>query len=203
MSIHPLSGKEILFTRQRHEAKKMGLHWDYRLVLGDKAYSWATKKEMPEQGKAIILFEQPVHDREYALSKEVEIPDGNYGAGKTYLDWVRKAKIEKETEPNKLVILSGADRFLLKKLDPMKYGEKAWLFKNLGLQKQASINKYLTKIAIRLNLYESVDGKKKWVQEGKTPPRDTKLIKSYYKKHREQISNKNSKTKSSPKSKPR
>lgn len=128
---HPLVGREILFTRQRHEAKKAGLHWDYRLVFGDRAYSWATKKEMPEPGKATILFEQPVHDRHYALSKRVEIPEGEYGHGITTLDYVRKAKVADETEEDKLVINAGKDRFLLKKLDPVKYGEKAWLFKNL------------------------------------------------------------------------
>lgn len=115
----------------------MGLHYDYRLVLGEKAYSWATKKETPAPGAAIILFEQPIHDREYALSPVVEIPDGNYGAGVTYLDWVRKAKIDPKTESDKLVINSGKERFLLKKLDPVKYGEKAWLFKNLTSKEPA------------------------------------------------------------------
>lgn len=132
---HPLAGREILFTRQRHEAKRAGLHWDYRLVLGDKAYSWATKKELPPPGGAIILFEQPVHDRGYALSKVVEIPEGSYGHGTTTLDWVRKAKVAPETEEDKLVIHSGDERFLLKKLDPIKYGEKSWLFKNLSAEK--------------------------------------------------------------------
>lgn len=110
----------------------MGLHWDYRMVLGDKAYSWATKKEMPEPGKAIILFEQPVHDREYALSEKVVIPKGEYGGGTTYLDWVRKAKVEPEDEPGKIVINVGdGTRFLLKKMGDNKYGDKSWLFKNL------------------------------------------------------------------------
>ena len=30
---------QVLFTRQRHEADRAGLHWDYRIVIGDKAYS--------------------------------------------------------------------------------------------------------------------------------------------------------------------
>lgn len=138
---HPLSNQEVLFTRQRHEADKMGLHWDYRFVLGDKAYSWATKKEMPEPGKAILLFEQPVHDREYALSPVVKIPPGNYGAGTTTLDWVHKALVDGyEDEPGKLIVRTkdGKQRFLLKKLENgayfEKYGDKAWLFRNLGTQ---------------------------------------------------------------------
>lgn len=104
------------------------------MVLGDKAYSWATKKEMPEPGKAILLFEQPIHDRHYALSEKVIIPKGEYGGGVTYLDWVRKAKVEGDVlDPDKLVIhAKDGTKLLLKKLDPVKYGEKAWLFKNLS-----------------------------------------------------------------------
>lgn len=138
MTSHPLSNQEILFTRQRHEADKMGLHWDYRFVLGDKAYSWATKKEMPEPGKSILLFEQPIHDREYALSPTVVIPKGNYGAGTTTLDFVQKAKVVGyDDEPGKLVInTKDGKKFLLKKLTSgayfEKYGDKAWLFRNLA-----------------------------------------------------------------------
>jgi len=122
----------------------MGLHWDYRLVHGDKAYSFSTKKEMPEPGKMILLFEQPVHDRHYALSKKVVIPKGQYGAGTTYLDFVRKAKIADDSTNDKLVIhTEKGEKFLLKKMPKNnKYSEKAWLFKNLGKpeaqEKQAS-----------------------------------------------------------------
>jgi hypothetical protein len=135
--------QEILFTRQRHEAEKMGLHFDYRLVLGDKAYSWATKKEMPEPGKSIVLFEQPVHDRDYALSQEVHIPTGQYGAGVTKLEFARKAKIGEHATKTKFTIESGGDRFLLKHIPDSQWGDKAWLFRNLGpkskLQKKASL----------------------------------------------------------------
>lgn len=125
----------------------MGLHWDYRLVHGDKAYSWATKKEMPEPGKATLLFEQPVHTSHYALSDRVEIPAGQYGAGTTTLDFVRKAKIYSSTEePDKLVLeTKDGQKFLIKKMKDGKFGDKAWLFKNLT--KEAMSNKYLTKIA--------------------------------------------------------
>jgi len=141
-------GTEVLFTRQRHDAKRAGLHYDYRIVVGDKAYSWATKKELPEPGKAIVLFEQPVHDRTYALSERVEIPDGNYGAGSTVLEFVRKAKIGDHSTQDQLTIHSKGEKYLLKKLDPTKYGEKAWLFKNLGgVEKKAEMNRYLEKAA--------------------------------------------------------
>lgn len=146
MPINPMNdGEEVLLVRQRHEAKRMGLHWDYRFVKGEHAYSYATKKEMPEPGKAIVLFEQPVHDRAYAMSERIEIPDGNYGAGVTTLDWARKAKIESH-EDGTMVIHANGERFLLKKLDDSKYGKKAWLFKNMSepMKKEAgSLLKYI------------------------------------------------------------
>lgn len=149
------SNEKFLFTRQRHEADVMGLHWDYRLVHGDKAYSFATKKEMPDPGKMIILFEQPVHDRSYALSEKVVIPKGQYGAGITYLDFVRKAKIGDHSTPEKFTIdTENGERYLLKRLpDDNKYGyKKAWLFRNLSEPTvQPTGNRYLDKIAEIIN----------------------------------------------------
>lgn len=133
--------QEVLLTRQRHEADRAGLHYDVRMIVGDLAYSWATKKEMPKPGKAIVLWEQPVHDKAYALSKKVVIPKGQYGAGVTTLDWIRKGQINNPEEDEHKFTLStkNGDRFLFKKL-PDSYGEKGWLFKNLTvLEKKASI----------------------------------------------------------------
>lgn len=127
--------EEILFTRQRHEAKKAGTHYDIRLVAGDKAYSWASRKEMPEPGKAIILYQQPDHSRSYALSDYIEIPDGQYGAGKTYLETAFKAKIGEHSTPEQLTLHLKDGKYLLKKLDEVKYGSKSWLFKNLSPEK--------------------------------------------------------------------
>lgn len=122
---------EFLFTRQRHEAERMGLHYDLRAVIGDKAYSWATKKEMPEPGKMIAVFEQPVHDRAYALSPKVVIPTGQYGAGVTYLDWIRKAKVSADSTNDKIVIYTkDGSKYLLKR-SPGKWGKDAWLFRNI------------------------------------------------------------------------
>lgn len=149
--------QEILLTRQRHEAEKMGLHWDYRLVAGDKAYSFATKKELPEPGKSIVLFEQPVHTRDYALSKEVHIPSGQYGAGITKLDWIRKAKIgEHSTQDQMTIVTKDGDRFLLKRIPKSQWGDKAWLFKNLTEVKEQ--NKYLEKAALRRAITELAKG---------------------------------------------
>lgn len=132
---------EVLFTRQRHEAFRAGLHFDYRIVLGDKAYSWATKKDMPEPGHAIILHEQPVHDRQYALSEKVVIPKGEYGGGTTTLDFARKATAD--IKPGKYVITTTAgERFLI--LHMPSYGPKQWLFTNItgkGIDKAAAVVK--------------------------------------------------------------
>jgi len=137
-------GTEILFTRQRHEAERMGLHWDYRLVVGNLAYSWATKKPMPEPGKSIVLFEQPIHDKDYALSPKVVIPTGSYGAGVTYLDFVRKAKIgDSSTQKQMTIVTHDGEKYLLKHIPDTQWGEKAWLFRNLG----TTGNKYLEKAA--------------------------------------------------------
>lgn len=134
----------VLFTRQRHEAERMGLHWDYRIVVGGKAYSWATKKELPEPGKAILLHEQPIHTAHYALTPKVVIPSGQYGAGVTTLDWVLKGKIHNPEESGDKFVIETKDgqRFLLKRMP--QYSNKAWLFKNL---KEPEKNKYLDKVA--------------------------------------------------------
>lgn len=157
--------QEILFTRQLHEAKRAGRHFDIRFVVGDKAYSFATKKELPEPGRAILLYEQPVHTREYALSERVKIPDGQYGAGMTTLVNAFKAKVGEHSTPEQMTIHTKDTRYLLKKVGGKEYGETSWLFKNLGS------NKYLEKVAIRINQYEHKDTKKKkWIAETKVVP---------------------------------
>ena len=143
--------KEVLFTRQRHEADRAGLHYDIRFVVGDKAYSFATKKDLPLPGKAILLHEQPVHTAHYALTPHITIPKGEYGAGTTTLDFARKIRLDSGSHPEKLVFTTRGERYLLKKTDG-KYGDKAWLFKNLGMahEKKAYYNRYLGKVATTL-----------------------------------------------------
>jgi len=140
---------EFLFTRQRHEADVMGLHYDIRLVHGDKAYSFATLKDMPKPGEIIAVYEQPVHTASYALSKKVIIPKGQYGAGVTTLDWVRKAIVAPHSTETSLVIFTkDGEKFLLKKA-PTKENEKSWIFRNItGMGK--SENPYLKKVETNL-----------------------------------------------------
>jgi GNAT superfamily N-acetyltransferase len=150
--------QEVLLTRQRHEADRAGLHYDVRMIVGDLAHSWATKKEMPEPGKAIILWEQPVHDRAYALSKKVVIPKGQYGAGVTTLDWIRKGQISNPEEDEHKFTLStkNGDRFLFKKL-PDSYGKKAWLFKNLTVAKELEKTSSIKYTDIPKSMFDMAD----------------------------------------------
>ena len=151
--------ENVLFTRQRHEADRAGLHWDYRIVVGNKALSWATKKELPEAGKSIILWEQPVHTAQYSLSSHV-IPKGNYGSGLQTLEFVRKAKLHPDSTPEHIKFTtSQGESFLIKKMDFDKYGEGAWLFRRIetpGMEKKANkylkyiMNKYLIKVSSQL-----------------------------------------------------
>lgn len=130
--------QEVLFTCQKHEAEKAGTHYDYRIVVGDKAYSWATFKDLPEPGKTIILHEQPVHTADYALSKKVIIPSGQYGAGVTNLLYAKKGKVSnKDNSKDKFVIETNGERYLVRHVP--QYGKKMWIFKNLtGIEKKAS-----------------------------------------------------------------
>lgn len=168
----------ILLTRQIHDAKRAGLHYDIRLVLGDKAYSWATRKDMPKLGETINIYEQPVHDSSYALRRYIHIPPGNYGAGTTTLDFVRKAVAHnKENFKGKftLTVPSTGDRYLFRKVPG--YGPNTWILKNLPpkpqiettekIEKIAMItnNKYLQKIASDLSKAEQYEkSEKKEVQ---------------------------------------
>lgn len=159
--------QEILFTRQLHEAEKAGRHYDIRFVVGDKAYSFATKKELPTSGQAILLYEQPVHTSHYALSKRVEIPSGQYGAGVTTLVDAFKAKTGEHGTSEQLTINAKGNRYLLKKLEEGKYGKKAWLFKNLGKEE----TRYLEKASMLISQYAHPEtGHTKWVAENKQPP---------------------------------
>jgi hypothetical protein len=160
---------DVILVKQRHHAKRAGMHVDWRVVVGDKAFSWATRKETPEPGKSIILHEQPIHDTSYALSSRVEIPDGQYGAGITTLEYAQKGNAE--IEHGKYVLdLNNGDRFLIKHMP--HYGPKQWLLYNIsGIGKQASMtNRYLEKLAVSLELYKHKQGKSnKWYVKGSKP----------------------------------
>lgn len=118
---------DIILVHQLHEADRAGTHTDWRVVIGDKAYSWATKKEVPTPGKKIILWEQPIHDKEYALTEKIVHPKGSYGAGTSTQVYAQKGTAEVGEDHYKLALNNG-DTFTIKKLP--KLGEGAWLLIN-------------------------------------------------------------------------
>lgn len=179
-----MQSSDILFTMQHHDADRAGPHNDIRLVIGNVAHSFATRKEPPPPGKAITLYETSLHTKDYALRKHIVIPKGSYGAGTTKLQFVRKAKLIENKEKGHFVMeTSNGERYLLKPLPLGKDGKnKPWLFKNLGPNKvpdnvkpakpelEKKANLYLEKIATTIRLYEHRDGGRKWVVEGNPAP---------------------------------
>ena len=156
--IMELGNQDVLFTQQKHQADRAGLHYDYRIVIGDKAYSWASRHDVPEVGKAIVLHEQPTHDKAYALSKKVIIPKGQYGAGITELQYVKKGKVKSNGDHH--VITTPDDRFFLKKME--SYGPKQWLFVRLPKDP-----KTIEKKAILLQQYQHDEtGRTTWKESG-------------------------------------
>ena len=74
-------GDLLDFIIQEHDAKRAGRHNDIRIgspALG--LYSWATKKDMPEQSKRIALFRQPKHSYGYGSFQGI-LKGTGYGAG--------------------------------------------------------------------------------------------------------------------------
>lgn len=133
----------IILVKQNHQAERAGPHTDWRIVVGDKAFSWATKKPDPKVGGRLILWEQPVHDASYALSKKVVIPKGQYGAGVTHLVYAQKgkAKIEDGEIHTKL---NNGDAYFIKRYP--SYGDKAWLLVKTASQIEVSEDEELAKL---------------------------------------------------------
>lgn len=80
------------YVEQAHRAKRAGPHTDIR--IGDKKrgmYSWATKKQLPEEGQKIQLHPQPIHPAHYNTFQG-EIPSG-YGAGSVTTQHLGKALV--------------------------------------------------------------------------------------------------------------
>ncbi len=139
----PKNATPVILVKQDHRADKAGRHTDWRLVVGDKAYSWATKKPDPKKGEKLILWEQPVHDARYALSQKITIPKGQYGAGVTELVYAQKGEASMEKDQIH-VNLNNGDGYFLKKVP--NYGDKAWLLVKTASQIEVSEDEELAKL---------------------------------------------------------
>ena len=70
------------FVIHKHYAKRAGIHYDLRIEVGNKLYSFACRKGIPTTtGKKVLLVRQPDHEKKW-LNFQGEIPSGEYGAGK-------------------------------------------------------------------------------------------------------------------------
>lgn len=96
------------FTIQEHDAKKAGKHFDYRLVLDGKAYSWASRYLPPKTTvDRFYLIRQPEHEESY-IDWSGTIPGGEYGAGKVTVIYDINALVIKSSDDNiKLSIPDG------------------------------------------------------------------------------------------------
>lgn len=111
---------------QKHLAERAGKHYDFRIESPEGLLSWATRKEFPEPGKKIQLFQQPLHEKEYAQF-EGEITEGygkgtveKYDEGKVFIKYVSPRAI-------KLVV---AHKKYPEYFTLVKLPNKAWLMSN-------------------------------------------------------------------------
>lgn len=142
--------KTVDFSIQEHFADRAGRHYDIRIIVNGKAYSFATKKDFPRRPGTIIgVFLQPVHTEEYS-HWEGEIPKGKYGSGKVRIWDSGKAIIKASDQtPKAFKIdffgekLKGSYAFI-----PGK-GEKSWMMirmKPVPTLPQVDANEYTSKV---------------------------------------------------------
>lgn len=133
------------FIIQKHKAQRAGTHFDVRFGSPSTGlYSWATKKELPQPGKPITLFQQPIHSFKYKDFEGV-IPKG-YGAG----------SVEKYKEDKVLINAVTPDAIhltLSSKQQPERYallkpkdGSKDWLLSKANPPDKADAEKIKFKL---------------------------------------------------------
>jgi hypothetical protein len=141
------AGQLLDFVIQKHIARRAGEHFDVR--FGDPnmgAFSWATKKEMPDAKKRIALFQQPKHAFGY-MPFEGTL-HGGYGAGTVRTHRKGKILITKATPTKISFTMAGQrypERFAL--IKPRSFEDKAWLLVNTTPIEATPYNKvHYTKI---------------------------------------------------------
>ena len=80
------------YVIHEHHAERAGKHYDFRLNLNGKAYSWAMRYFPWGAKEKRLAIRQPDHTLSY-MSFKGEITDG-YGKGKVYIKESGNIKVE-------------------------------------------------------------------------------------------------------------
>ena len=97
---------ETHYSLGEHQAKRAGKHYDLRIALGDKAWSWSLRDMPKDKKKMTLAVLQPPHSIQY-MKWEGIIPEG-YGAGDVKINDARKIDITRWGERQKTFrVLSG------------------------------------------------------------------------------------------------
>ena len=134
-------GQLVDFVQQLHDAKRSGRHYDVRFGTPQTgAFSWATKKELPEPGEKRMLYQQPIHTHRYMGFQGTL---RGYGAGSVRTH--RKGQIlVTSIEPNKIHFTTADERYpqryvMLKPQGARK--DTDWLMMNITPNKPVPYDK--------------------------------------------------------------
>jgi GNAT superfamily N-acetyltransferase len=98
-------GQLLDFIVQEHNAKRKGLHYDYRVGSPEMGlFSWAGKDKFENLDRPLGLFQQPIHDYGYK-DFEGDIPEG-YGAGQVRKSYENKVLVSR-VSPNAISFSTG------------------------------------------------------------------------------------------------
>jgi len=120
------AGQMLDFVIQKHKAQRAGEHYDVRFGSPDLgAYSWATKKELPDASNKISLFQQPLHHHGYMPFQGTL--HGGYGAGTVRTHQKGKIEVTKAAPDKISFTLAGDDP---KSFALVRTKDKRWLLIN-------------------------------------------------------------------------
>jgi hypothetical protein len=124
-----LRPEEWRLNEQSHDAATAGLHSDLRLSDGKTAFSWASRKGIPEPGGKVLVVRQSDHSPDYFGWSGI-IADG-YGRGKVKSVREGTAKIQSASgDKIKAVLLDSKNPQHLTFVRTPRYGPDHWLLIN-------------------------------------------------------------------------